>query len=170
MSVNELKGIDKGIKSVEKRSFLNNIGLFIGRKEKVLKNFKSRIFPIKNIDEIAAPETGLAPKPTIRKASSKKFEDKIQIDKNKINDETFWNYFKHQSLSFLAKELLKAKQDKNDQFVNNINNSLIDLRNSVIRKQILENKNSNKTTDNAEEILDFNNHQKGRELKNLTLR
>ena len=111
MSVNELKGIDKGIKPVEKRSFLNNIGLFIGRKEKVLKNFKSRIFPIKNIDEIAAPETGLAPKPTIRKASSKKFEDKIQIDKNKINDETFWNYFKHQSLSFLAKELLKARKD-----------------------------------------------------------
>ena len=32
MSVNELKGIDKGIKSVEKRSFLNNIGLFIGGK------------------------------------------------------------------------------------------------------------------------------------------
>ena len=47
---------------------------------------------------------------------------------------------------------------------------MIDLRNSVIRKQILENKNSNKTIDNAEEILDFNNHQKGRELKILALR
>ena len=40
-SVNELKGIDKGIKSVEKRSFPNNAGLFIGAIENV---FNKNIF------------------------------------------------------------------------------------------------------------------------------
>ena len=45
--VNALKGIDKGVKPVEKRSFLNNIGLSLCAREKSIDNFKSRIFPIK---------------------------------------------------------------------------------------------------------------------------
>ena len=47
----------------------------------------------------------------------------------------FWNYFKYQSLSFLEKDLLEAKQAKNEQLVNNINDTLIGLRNVFIRKK-----------------------------------
>ena len=43
------------------------------------------------------------------------------------------NYFKYQNQSFLAKDLIRAKQAKNEQLVNNIN-ELIDLRNAVYKK------------------------------------
>ena len=60
---------------------------------------------------------------------------KLKLTKKDINDEMFWNYFKYQSLSFLEKDLLEAKQAKNEQLVNNINDTLIDLRNVFIRKK-----------------------------------
>ena len=47
---NRLKNIDKGIKSVEKKLFLSNIGLFFTAREKVHNNFKNRLFPIKNTE------------------------------------------------------------------------------------------------------------------------
>ena len=43
-----LKDINSGVKPVEKRSFLNNIGLFLIAREKILNNFRSKIFRIKN--------------------------------------------------------------------------------------------------------------------------
>ena len=39
----------------------------------------------------------------------------------------------YQNQSFLAKDLIRAKQAKNEQLVNNIN-ELIDLRNAVYKK------------------------------------
>ena len=42
-----------------------------------------------------------------------------------IADEIFWNYFKYQNPSFLAKDLTRAKQANNDQLVNNISNWVI---------------------------------------------
>ena len=60
---------------------------------------------------------------------------KLKLTKKDINDEMFWNYFKYQSLSFLEKDLLEAKQAKNEQLVNNINDTLIGLRNVFIRKK-----------------------------------
>ena len=56
--------------------------------------------------------------------------------------------------SFLAKDLIRAKQSKNELLVNNINDELIDLRNVVIKK-IPENGNPNEIVDIVEKILDF---------------
>ena len=49
---NELKHFDNDTKTIDKRSFLNNLRQLFGPREKVLKNFKSRLFPIKNVDKI----------------------------------------------------------------------------------------------------------------------
>ena len=40
--------------------------------------------------------------------------------------------------------------------LNNINDGLIDLRNTIIKKEITENKNPNKTVDVLEKVLDSN--------------
>ena len=40
----------------KKNSFLKNVGFFLGAREKVFNEFNSRIFPIKDIDEISTPE------------------------------------------------------------------------------------------------------------------
>ena len=46
---NKLRNIDKGIKPVEKKLFISNIGLFFTAREKVHNNFKNRLFQIKYI-------------------------------------------------------------------------------------------------------------------------
>ena len=38
-----------------KRLFLNNLGLFVCTREKVINNFKSRLFPIKDLDKSSSP-------------------------------------------------------------------------------------------------------------------
>ena len=58
-----------------------------------------------------------------------------------INDKIFQKYFRYQNPSFLAKDLVRAKQGKNEQLVKNINDELIDLRNAIIKKETLENEN-----------------------------
>ena len=45
--VNELKNFEKDTKTLEKRSFLNNLGLLFSAREKLLDNFQSRLFPMK---------------------------------------------------------------------------------------------------------------------------
>ena len=69
------------------------------------------------------------------------------------------NYFKYQNPSFLAIDLIRAKQAKNEQLVNNINDGLIDLRNAIIRKEIPQNENKKKIVDIVEKILDFDIQQ-----------
>ena len=44
--------MDKGKTPIEKRSFINNVGLFLSAREKMLNHFKNKIFPIKNLDKI----------------------------------------------------------------------------------------------------------------------
>ena len=61
--VNELKDIDKSIKQVVNKSFLNNIGSFLGAREKVFNDFKSIIFPIK--DRIRTPAPEPTPEPAL---------------------------------------------------------------------------------------------------------
>ena len=70
----KLKNLDKGKKN-EKEFFLNNLGLFFSARGKVLKNFKSRLFSIKVLDDIPAPESTpeLATEPT----KQKKYKSKI---------------------------------------------------------------------------------------------
>ena len=61
---------------------------------------------------------------------------KLQLTKKNKNDDIFWKYFKYQNPSFLAKDLNRTNQIKNEQLVNNINDGLIDLRKAIIRKEI----------------------------------
>ena len=53
--------------------------------------------------------------------------------------EIFRNYFNYQNPSFLAKDSVRVMQAKNEQLVNNVNDWLVDLRNAIIKKEILEN-------------------------------
>ena len=53
--VNKLKHMGKGKIPIEKRYFLKNAGLFLTWREKILKNFKSKIIPTKNPDKIPTP-------------------------------------------------------------------------------------------------------------------
>ena len=68
--------------------------------------------------------------------------------KKDINHETFWNYFKYQHPPFLAKDLIRDNQAKNEQLVNNIYDGFIDLRNTI-------------------KSLEFNKQQKGKGNKIL---
>ena len=68
---------------------------------------------------------------------------------------------------FLAKDLIRATQAKNEQLVNNVNDGLIDLRNTIIRKEIPENENPNEIVNFVEKILNFNKQQKGKGIKIL---
>ena len=56
----------------------------------------------------------------------------------------------------LVKKLIRAKQAKNEQLVNDINDKLIGLRNAIIKNEIPENENPNKLVDIIEKMLDFN--------------
>ena len=93
---------------------------------------------------------------------------KLQLSKKDINDEIFWKNFKYQNPSFLANDLIRATQAKNEQLVNNFNGRLIDLRNVIIRKEIRENENPNKIFDIVKKPLHFNKQQKGKGTKILT--
>ena len=43
------------------------------------------------------------------------FFNEIIADKKDLIDVIFWNYFKYQNPSFLATDLIRAKQSKSDQ-------------------------------------------------------
>ena len=63
------------------------------------------------------------------------FMNEILADKKDRSDDIFWNYFQCQNPSLLAKDLITAKQDKNEQLVNNFNEGFIDLRNAIIKEK-----------------------------------
>ena len=65
--------------------------------------------------------------------------NKVTADKKDIHNEIFINYFNYQGTLFLVKDLISAKQDKNQKIVSNVNDGLIDLRNDIDRKEIPEN-------------------------------
>ena len=93
------------------------------------------------------------------------FIDEIITAKKDINNEVFLDYFKYQNPSFLVKDLISAKQNKNEKLVNIINNRLIDLRNGINRKEIPENENWKKVVNIIEKIPKFNKQQKGQGIK-----
>ena len=82
--------------------------------------------------------------------------NKIIADETDIDIEIFLSYFKYQNLSFLVKDLISDKQNKNEKLVSNINNGLTDLRSNINRKEIPENENPKEVADIVEKILDFN--------------
>ena len=62
----------------------------------------------------------------------------------KYINEKLLNCFKYQDSLFLAKDLIKATQAQNEHLVNNVNDTLINLRNAINKKEILENENPTK--------------------------
>ena len=74
------------------------------------------------------------------------FINEILAVKKDINndDEIFCNYFKYVNLSLLAKDLIKGKNKK---LVNNIDDDMIDLRKAIVIKQIPQKENLNKIVD-----------------------
>ena len=133
---------------------------------------------IKNLDETPTREPTFDPTPelAIELTKHKKFKLKVKqefmkdiiANKKNKNDGIFWNYVKYENPSFLAKDLIRAAQAKNEELANNVNDSLIDLRNATVRKENPENINPNKIVDIVEKSLDFNKQQKGKGIKILT--
>ena len=66
------------------------------------------------------------------------------------------------------KDLFEVNQDKNQELVNNVNDGLVNLINSIIKNEIPENKNLNEIIDIVKIFLDFNNQQKSKGFKILT--
>ena len=66
--------------------------------------------------------------------------------------------------------MIRANQTKNEQLVNNISDELINLRNSVNRKEIPENENSNKIVNIVEKSSTLISKKKGKGIKILTFK
>ena len=81
------------------------------------------------------------------------------------NDEIFWNYFKYQNPSILAKDLIRATQAKNQQLVNNVNDGLIDLRTAINSKKSLKMKIQIKLSKQLKKFSTLTNNKKVQELK-----
>ena len=71
---------------------------------------------------------------------------------------------KYQIPLLLLKELISAKQVKNEKLVNDINDGLIDLRNAISRKKIHRNENQEKLVNIVKKIFHFNKRQKSKGL------
>ena len=54
--ITDLKNFEKGTKSLEEKSFLNNLGLLFSPRKNVFNSFKNRLFPIKDVDKILTYE------------------------------------------------------------------------------------------------------------------
>ena len=84
--------------------------MLFSARENVLNNFKSRLLPIKNLDNIPTheptPEAAKQKKPKLQ--LQQEFMNKTIANKKDINDEIFWNYLKYQNPTFLAKDLIRA--------------------------------------------------------------
>ena len=71
--VNELKNIDKGIKTVEKKFFLESLGLLLVQEKTFLIVLKADYFQLKKSDKFLAREivSELTPEPTKHKKQLK---------------------------------------------------------------------------------------------------
>ena len=180
----ELKSFEEATKAIEKKSFLNNLGLLFSAREKALNSFENKLFPIKNLGKISTrqpvaeptPEvkTELIPKqptettPTKHKKSKLKlqqeFMNKIIAAEKDVNNTPFINHFNYQNVLSLEKDLINAKQDENEEIVSNINHVLIGLLNDNSRKEVPENGNPKKVVDIIHKILNLNKQKKEKEL------
>ena len=70
-----------------------------------------------------------------------------------MNNEIFDNYFGYYTPSFLVKRFYKITQDENKKIPNQINNSFIELRNYVIKKELILQKKSSTSINNKVENL-----------------
>ena len=81
-----------------------------------------------------------------------------------INEQIFWEFFNYQSPSFLVKDLYEDYQNKDETTITYLNESLINLRNSINSKKIVQNKNPKKVVIYVAKLLEFNKQQKGKEI------
>ena len=88
--------------------------------------------------------------------------------KKNINSEIFNECFGYHNPSFFGKNFIKANQIKNNKKVNQTIDSINELKNSIIKTEILKNENPNKIIDIVEKILEFNNQQNGTGFKILS--
>ena len=76
-----------------------------------------------------------------------KFLNEIKNEEKNINEQIFREYFNYQSPSLLVKDSYEDNRNKNDIIVKYLNESLIDLKNSINSKQLPENENPKKVAD-----------------------
>ena len=76
-----------------------------------------------------------------------KFLNEIKNEEKNINEQIFREYFNYQSPSLLVKDSYEENRNKNDIIVKYLNESLIDLKNSINSKQLPENENPKKVAD-----------------------
>ena len=80
------------MKGLEKKYFLNNLGLSFSAREKVLNCYKSRLFPVKNVHESPTREPTLVPatEPEVAKEPTKvtKAKTKRKISSLKLCEES----------------------------------------------------------------------------------
>ena len=96
------------------------------------------------------------------------FLNKIKNEEKNLSEQIFNEFFNYPYPSFLVKDLYEGNQNKNDKIVKNINEPLINLRNSINSKEIPENKNLKKVVNIVDHILDFNKQGKSKGIKILT--
>ena len=160
----ELSNISKGKKPTENFSFLENVRILLKAEQNFLNSFKSIVFPIENSTEDSSldpklnPSVLYTPKQTRARSRTpeikisrnfvnrnRNFVNEVRNDDENMNSEISKEYVNYQNPSLLEKYLLKANQVKNNQTINQAINLIKELRNVVIRKEILENGNGIKT-------------------------
>ena len=145
--------LNKGRKSSEKISFFKNVN--------ILLKLLILLFPIMS-------DTKAYAAPGEKSINEDSFIGEIISQEKVISSEIFNEYFGYQNPSFLAKDLIKNDQSKNKQIVKQTVDSINELKNSILKKEIPKNENPNKMMDIVEKTLEFINQQKGTRLKILT--
>ena len=128
----------------------------------VLNSFKSNLFPV--ISDTTSYSTPRGSKINISELTEILIDEIRNNEKNISNGVFVWI----SNPSLLAEDLLKANNNKNKQIVKQTTDSINELKNSIIKKEVPENENSSKIINIAKRILEFNQQQEGKELKILT--
>ena len=150
-----------------KNSLINNAKKFYKRREKIIKGFKEKIFPIKSDAETEQQRT--SKKST--KADVNTFSECVIKKETGINRESFKNYFHSQIPSALLKDLYKRNgPKKNNGIVNLIRSELKDLQEEIknMSQGEIKDEKPDEIVEIVEEILKFNKQkQSGQRLKIL---
>ena len=148
--------LNNGRKSSEKISFFKNVKILLK-----LLILLILLFPIMS-------DTKAYAAPGEKSINEDSFIGEIINQEKGISIEIFNEYFGYQNPSFLAKDLIKNDQSKNKQIVKQTVDSINELKNSILKKEVPKNENPNKMMDIVEKTLEFINQQKGTRLKILT--
>ena len=153
-----------------KNKLLDNAKNFYEGREKIIKGFKDRIFPLKYDDEFEEEEKNIRNESGL--IDYKKFLKLIYLKQGDISDALVRKHFLVQDLGELLEKLKKLKNnpEKNKIRVNLINSGLRDLKEEIedMSEEEKETKNPNEIVDIVENILEFNRQQQGQGLKILT--